>query len=331
MADPESRRGGGARRVLAKLKASVAAGEYYEAHQMYRSLYFRYNAQKKYAEAIDLLYSGAMDFLKHDQHESGADLAMLLLEIMKNASSAVDNDSVGKLVNIHKSFQNSQDRIAFTSSAIKWASMGENQKYHSGHPDLHQQLALNLWQEKNYAEARYHFLHSTAGEECANMLIEYHNTKGYPSEVDLFVAQAVLQYLCRKNKQSANVVFFTYTRSHPLIKDGPPFMKPLLNFCWFLLLAVEDGKLTVFTILCEQYQTSIKRDPMYTEYLDRIGQIFFGVPPPQTGGGGLFGNLFQSLFNFEDDDEEMPNPGPQEPRPGPSTTPARPVQQEDLD
>jgi hypothetical protein len=24
--------------------------------------------------------------------------------------------------------------------------MGENQKYQSGHPDLHQQLALNLWQ-----------------------------------------------------------------------------------------------------------------------------------------------------------------------------------------
>jgi hypothetical protein len=32
------------------------------------------------------------------QHESGADLAMLLLEIMKNASLPVDSDSVGELI-----------------------------------------------------------------------------------------------------------------------------------------------------------------------------------------------------------------------------------------
>lgn len=67
-------------------------------------------------------------------------------------------------------------------------------------------------------------------------------------------------------------------------------MQPLLNFIWFLLLAVDGygvifltlllvsfsfadifgcflsrGKLTVFTVLCEQYQPSLKRDPMYNE------------------------------------------------------------------
>lgn len=78
------------------------------------------------------------------------------------------------------------------------------------------------------------------------------------------------------------------------------------------------GKLTVFTVLCEQYQPSLRRDPMYNEvrgggrsgagnlggggalpgdpvplpfqYLDRIGQLFFGVPPKQTSSyGGLLG------------------------------------------
>lgn len=32
----------GVGRVLDKLEASVNSGEYYEAHQMYRTLYFRY-------------------------------------------------------------------------------------------------------------------------------------------------------------------------------------------------------------------------------------------------------------------------------------------------
>lgn len=31
----------GVSRVLEKLEASVNAGQYYEAHQMYRTLYFR--------------------------------------------------------------------------------------------------------------------------------------------------------------------------------------------------------------------------------------------------------------------------------------------------
>ncbi len=47
--------------------------------------------------------------------------------------------------------------------------------------------------EKNYQMARYHFIHSSDGEGCALFLIEYHIVSGYPSEVDLFIAQAVLQ------------------------------------------------------------------------------------------------------------------------------------------
>lgn len=98
------------------------------------------------------------------------------------------------------------------------------------------------------------------------------------------------RFLCLKNKNSALVVFTTYTQKHPSIEDGPPFVQPLLNFIWFLLLAVDGGKLAVFTVLCEQYQPSLRRDPMYNEYLDRIGQLFFGVPPKQTSSyGGLLG------------------------------------------
>ena len=45
----------------------------------------------------------------------------------------------------------------------------------------------------------------------------------------------------------------------------------------------------MFTVLCERYQPIIRRDPTYTEYLDKIAQIFFGVPPPRPKKQGLFG------------------------------------------
>uniref|UniRef100_A0A8D0UFF8 Guided entry of tail-anchored proteins factor 4 n=1 Tax=Sus scrofa TaxID=9823 RepID=A0A8D0UFF8_PIG len=159
--------------------------------------------------------------------------------------------------------------------------------------------------EQNYCESRYHFLHSSDGEGCANMLVEYSTSRGFRSEVDMFVAQAVLQFLCLKNKSSASVVFTTYTQKHPSIENGPPFVQPLLNFIWFLLLALDGGKLAVFTVLCEQYQPSLRRDPMYNEYLDRIGQLFFGVPPKQTASyGGLLGNLLSSLMGSSEQEGE---------------------------
>ena len=36
-----ARAAAGINRVLAKLKTSLESGQYYEAHQMYRTLYFR--------------------------------------------------------------------------------------------------------------------------------------------------------------------------------------------------------------------------------------------------------------------------------------------------
>lgn len=47
------------------------------------------------------------------------------------------------------------------------------------------------------------------------------------------------RFLCLKNKNGASVVFSTYTEKHPSIEKGPPFVQPLLNFIWFLLLAVD--------------------------------------------------------------------------------------------
>lgn len=227
---------------------------------------------------------------------------MLVLEVLEKSETKVEDEILENLAKLFSLMdQNSPERVAFVSRALKWSTGGSGKL---GHPKLHQLLAVTLWKEQNYSESRYHFLHSSDGEGCAQMLVEFSASRGFRSEVDMFVAQAVLQFLCLKNKNSASVVFSTYTEKHPSIEKGPPFVQPLLNFIWFLLLAVDGGKLTVFTVLCEQYQPSLKRDPMYNEYLDRIGQLFFGVPPKQSPSyGGLLGNLLNSLMGSGEDDD----------------------------
>nr|XP_013223143.2 Golgi to ER traffic protein 4 homolog isoform X3 [Columba livia] len=249
--------------------------------------WFLYMSQGKHAEARELMYSGALLFFSHNQQNSAADLSMLVLESLEKSDAKVAEELLEHLAKLFSLMDpNSPERVAFVSRALKWSSGGSGKL---GHPKLHQLLAITLWKD---------------GEGCANMLVEYSSSRGYRSEVDMFVAQAVLQFLCLKNKTSASVVFTTYTQKHPSIEKGPPFVQPLLNFIWFLLLAVDGGKLTVFTVLCEQYQPSLKRDPMYNEYLDRIGQLFFGVPPKQTSSyGGLLGNLLNSLMGTGEDDD----------------------------
>lgn len=144
-------------------------------------------------------------------------------------------------------------------------------------------------------------------QACASFLIEYHLSCGYQNESDLFVAQAVFQFLCYKNKPTACVVFYEYTQKHPNIHsvDGPPFVLPLLNFLWLLLLCIETGKVSFYSILVEKYQPCLQRDPSYSQYLDKIGQIFFGLPPPASNKKK---NIFDSLFkNLLSDDVDDPN------------------------
>lgn len=43
--------------------------------------------------------------------------------------------------------------------------------------------------------AKQHFIYSKDGSGCAAMLVELHEQRGYSNEIDLFIAQAVLQYV----------------------------------------------------------------------------------------------------------------------------------------
>lgn len=76
----------GVSRVLAKLEESVQSGKYYEAHQKYRTLYFRYLSQKRFDECLELLYDGAVKLLDNDQYSSGADLGLLVVDTLEKTT-----------------------------------------------------------------------------------------------------------------------------------------------------------------------------------------------------------------------------------------------------
>lgn len=300
----------GVTRVLNKLRASVNEGNYYEAHQMYRTLYFRYLNQKKYSDLLELLYDGAHLFFEKEKQASGLDLTNLFIDTLEKSNTPPSSSIFHKLIKLLERVPaDTSQRDQVINSTLRWSSKSKSKVI--GHPSLHESIAKMFWREKNYILARYHFLHSTDGGNFALMLIEVHRERGYANEIDLFIAQVVLQYLCLHNKVTANETFENYTTKHPNIQHGPPYILPLLNFIWFLLKIIETGKLVAFNSLCQQYQLSIKRDPSYSDYLYKIGQNFFGIQPSRPSPSRFLSNMLSSFMDaeldhdLEDSDEDV--------------------------
>lgn len=292
-------------RIHQKFRNSVENGNFYEASQMTKTLYHRYKAAKNYKDAESLLYENILVLLRHDQQESGFELARLLITLYKDSEAEITEANIEKISTIiQTSSQASTSRKDFIQDALNWTVKTEKH----GQPRVHFACALKFWEEKDYESARRHVIHTQDGSQCASFLIEYHIVSGFPGEIDLFVTQAVLQFLCLRNTLTANNTFVSYTTKHPgILRKSHPFKQPLLNFIAFLLIIIEKGSIDQYTVLCEQYQPSIHRDPTYPLYLDKIGQIFFGLPPPKkerSGIEGMIGDFMESIFS---DNNEIEN------------------------
>lgn len=70
----------GSERILNKLRLMRENKQFYEAHQNYRTIYFRYLSAKKFKELQELLFEGADWFLDMKEYNSGADLACLYID-----------------------------------------------------------------------------------------------------------------------------------------------------------------------------------------------------------------------------------------------------------
>ncbi|XP_065898638.1 Golgi to ER traffic protein 4 homolog [Dysidea avara] len=289
----------GTRKVSDKLSGSIQKGNYYEAHQLCRTLYQRYKVHRE-GEAIDVLHNGTVQMLKNAQWESATDLGMLLIKHFKERKTPFSDHTMSIISDIFYLYDPAEKgRDTFMKASLKWSSMVcEEHKY--GHPRIHQLVASTYWKEKDYARARDHFLYASKPEEYGSMLVEFACKKGYPSEADLFITQAVLQLLVLQCRHNAITLYTIYTESHPSFSSKkPPYKKePLMNFVWFLLQASEHGDTAVFLCLRQKYHPALQRDPSFSEYLDKIGTNFFGVAQSATAKpGNVLGNLLSGLMD----------------------------------
>ncbi|KAI1301874.1 Golgi to ER traffic protein 4 -like protein [Halotydeus destructor] len=326
----------GSERILVKLRNMISNAEYYEAHQLYRTLVFRYTNSKKFNELRQLLFEGASLFFEKEQFNSAADMSGLYLNAVSSDPDITEETAelssiyqkIGELFS--KIPDKTPERMHFVLTALKLDPKIFDLSA------IHREFALALLKEKNYPESRYHFVHSSesCSDECAQMLVEFQISDENAGEVDFCLAQLVLQLLCIKNKSSeiessngtlekdrvssigvrsrqhayAIKTFISYVTKHPRItKKSHPYDQPLLNMVWNILVDIESGDADKFKSLCEEYDDELSKETSFKALIGRIGQLYFGLKPPpkNTGLGGIFGNLLQSLMDDNEDAEEV--------------------------
>lgn len=283
----------------------------FPAHQMFRTIFFRYSKQGKFLELSDLLLDGAEKLIAAKQFQSGSDLSLLLIEVLQKCNfDETDFEkwitNVGRLIDRIEA--NVVERETLIVRAVKWSCEGNKKNPNQGHPLIHKLIANTMAKEQNLEQARYHYLLSKDGIGFAKVLIQI-SLKAFDSEVDLVIVQVVLNLLILKETDTALVTFDTYTQMHPKIRTShPPYRMPLLNFLHFLLQIIDEPKLQGFKSLCELYKTALSRDPAYEKQLQLIGVSYFGAPQARTTRqNGLFGDLFSQLFQEleEDSDDDV--------------------------
>lgn len=300
----------GVDRVLSRLEKSVEDGKYYDAFQMYKSVYHRSIVEKRLDDGLKLMLSGARMLLKHKQDDSGTNLALALADHLIEHKTSPTSDLTAAVIEIIQCFQcKGEGRMQFIAKILKWS------RQYSTHGDsmLHQACAELYLSEKDYAMCCTHCLYlDLDGIPFASHTLIRVSTMCYKSEISLILAWAVLQYSTMKRLEHAKRLLEHYTNSHPALnKTKYPHQEPLLNFLELYIQAIDRRSPGLIRMLKEKYKKCLDRDPYFGECIDKTLAVYFKEKRPTGGGMGGIGGILQSLMGGMGDMDMSSTPPPQ--------------------
>jgi len=156
-------------------------------------------------------------------------------------------------------------------------------------------------------DAERHFILGTQDSASALSSLQYSWYEADDSHTaPLYCARGVLPYLLTGNLRAANKFFLLFTSqlakkpnlSMQSVSTASSELRvypslPLLNFLALLLLSVERGDPSLYRQLKSHYAPDLK-DVNWTEALDQIGEMYFGIKIPRQGNPmfDMLGNMF---------------------------------------
>ncbi|CAN1257943.1 Protein GET4 [Linum perenne] len=302
-----------------KLQNVIKDGNGYGAQQMYKSISARYASVERFSEAVDLLYSGACLQLQHNQVTCGSELAVMFVDTLVKGKVPYDENTLDRVRTIYKLFPQipvpqhlgeeddvyqlaetlaaAKTRVeccsSFLKAAIKWSA--EFGPHSSGSPELYVMLAEYLYSESpelDIAKITHYSVRGDDPQKFATILVSFMG-KCYPGEDDLAIARAVLMYLSMGNTRDANFLLGEVKEQAEAKKLEFP-QSDLITFITYLLQTLQRDAYPLFSMLRASYKPSIDREPVFNEWLDDIGEVFYGVQRSNSFQG-MFGDMLKSI------------------------------------
>ncbi|KAK3685954.1 hypothetical protein B0T22DRAFT_235773 [Podospora appendiculata] len=302
-------------RIIARLQKRIAEGQFeeqYEAQQETRLVAARYTKAGNWDAAVDILFNVSQALLKAGQGGSGGDLAILLVDVYKQAGQKPDAASKGKLLSCLRMFDNEEPtRKKFIKEMFDWSrKFGD---YPAGDPELHHVVGSLFADEHETDEAEKHLILGTKDSPETLSRMEYAWYKEDDAHTaPLYAARAVLPYLLVANVRAANASYRSFVSAlsgaeenkslgvqdvssqHSDVRVFPSL--PLLNFLGLLLLAVQKGSPDLFRQLRSKYAPHIQElGGAWDTALELIAEMYFGIQRPRQSNplmdmmGSFFG------------------------------------------
>ncbi|KAL2025029.1 hypothetical protein VTK56DRAFT_31 [Thermocarpiscus australiensis] len=308
-------------KIIARLQKRIAEGQFeeqYEAAQETRLVAARYAKQQNWPAAVDLLSQVSQALLRAGQGGSGGDLAVLLVDVYRQAGQRADGAAKAKLLACLRLFDPAEPmRKQFIKEMIDWSKkFGE---YPAGDPELHHVVGSLYAEEHEAEEAERHLILGTKESPEVLSRMEYEWYKEDDSHTaPLYCARAVLPYLLVANVRAANASYRAFVGALTADNSGLAAQDlssqsgdvrifpslPLLNFLGLLLLAVQKGTPDLFRQLRNKYAPNIAElGGVWDTPLEMIAEMYFGIQRPRQsnplldmmgslfGGGGASGGL----------------------------------------
>ncbi|KAI9293640.1 DUF410-domain-containing protein [Neoconidiobolus thromboides FSU 785] len=278
-------------KTLKKLEASLKEGDFYQAHQIYRSVCNRFYNNGNYGKAIEMLYKGALTLLKFEQYSSASDLGIYLIKAYESSKTPINEQSIQRLKEIIDGFPSTEKARSFLiTEALYWNI--KSGSFKSGEPIFHDLLGdlYNKDGEFEQAEPHYIFGSEATGDNFGEFLYRW-ALSVTPLSFGYFLARGVLSKLVIGNATSAilalnKFISLLFENQKEVLVDSEAhkasFVEtklPLVNFIQLLCTIItKDGSRDLFVKLRNQYSEHLVSDEFnFTEYMNKIGEIYFGI------------------------------------------------------
>ncbi|KAI8927851.1 hypothetical protein BC831DRAFT_450721 [Entophlyctis helioformis] len=301
--------GAGVQKTLEKLRKSVQDGNYYEAHQMYHSACQRLLKQKKPADAIELLHSGILNMVEHDQTGSAIDLAERLLDVLDGQQTALDDSARDHLVEIFLAFPlQSAGCDQFTRLCIRWSS--KNPQFPLGDPSLHHVFGSRYFKEQQYYDAESHFVYGTIDSAKALGIMAFEWSRQDTSiDAGYFINRAVLQLLAINRIDEAKAAFTSFVAS---FRDANPdavtdtiaigsgqdfsvYSSAHMSFVELTLEAIDRNAGDVLSNMLTAFRPLLAQDPFVLQMAEVVAGNLFNVGPRRKQVNP-FAEIMKGLF-----------------------------------